>query len=317
MSIAARLRARAVPVLALSLALSTAACSSGGRRALPPPGEPLPAPVELEADPLERNPDLLLLHGRFCEVFYTPGTLDRAAALQQRLDVFVEAVMGMVPKQAGVLIPRLRALDPERWQAAGIERPWGLPAPVGELEFAVPATGDAATVALARRLTGGFLPALPGEPLIGTVEEAASLLVADAVLQVELAGAWARAAGIRGEQPWIDALVAHAVARLAWEQTDPDRMPAIADLFDRIAAHRGGAAPPSLDAFRHDLSVEERLAFDADFLRGADLLWVKKGNTGLRRWLAASARSGLRLSEADLRDLAPGLNLWIDEGFSR
>jgi hypothetical protein len=317
MPIDARVRAGAAPVLALSLALSTLACSTGGRRALPPPGEPLPAPVELEADPLERNPDLLLLHGRYCEVFYTPGTLDRAAALQQRLDVFVEAVMGMVPKQAGLLIPRLRVLDSERWQAAGIERPWGLPGEVGELEFAVPATGDPATVELARRLTGGVLPALPGEPLIGTADEAASLVVADAVLQAELGGAWARAAGIRGERPWIEGLVGHAVARLAWEQTDPGGMPAIADLFDRIAARRGGGGARPLGDYRHDLAVEERLAFDADLLRGADLLWVKKGNTGLRRWLAASARSGLRLSEADLRNLAPGLNRWIDEGFAR
>lgn len=312
MPIDARLRCRVAPVLALPLVLATFACSTGGRRALPPAGAPLPAPVELEADPLERSPDLLLLPGRFCEVRYAPGSLDRATALQQRLDTLVEALMGLVPKSAGTLVPRLRLLDRERWEASGSDRPWGLPAPVGELELAVAAHGDPATVELARRLTGGYLPPLTGDPLIGTGEEAASLEVADAILQVELAAAWARASGIRGERPWIDGLLAHALARLAWERTDPDRMPAIADLFDRFAAARRAAAPP-LASFRHDLSVEERLAFDARLLRGADLLWVKKGSTGLRRWLAAVARSGLRVTEADLRDLSRELSLWIDE----
>lgn len=317
MPIDPRRRAWTAPVLALPLLLSTFACSTGGRRALPPPGEPPPAPVELEADPLERSPDLLLLPGRFCEVRYAPGSLDRATALQQRLDVLVEALMAVVPKQAGTLVPRLRVLDRERWDASGSGRPWGLPTPVGELEFAVAAHGDPATVELARRLTGGYLPALPGDPLIGTADEAASLVVADAVLQVELAAAWARASGIRGDRPWIDGLLAHLLARLAWERTDAGQVPAIADLFDRIAAARPDAAARTLEDYRHDLSVEERLAFDSRFLRGADLLWVRKGNTGLRRWLAATARSGLRVSAGDLVEIAPALAPWIDESTAR
>ena len=97
MPIDPRFRSWTVAVLAVPLLLPTLACSTGGRSALPPPGTPLPAPVELDADPLERNPDLLLLQGRFCEVFYVPGSLDRAAALQQRLDLFVEALMAIVP----------------------------------------------------------------------------------------------------------------------------------------------------------------------------------------------------------------------------
>lgn len=317
MPIDPRRRVRAAPVLVLPLLVSTLACSTGGRRALPPVGTPLPAPVELEADPLERAPELLLLQGRFCEVRYAPGTLDRAAALQQRLDLFVEALMGVVPKRAGTLIPRLRVIDSEHWETARFDRAWGLPAPVGELELAVPATGDPATVELARRLTGGYLPPLAGDPLIGTADEAASLVVADAILQVELAAAWARASGIRGDRPWIDGLLAHALARLAWERTDPGQMPAIADLFDRIAATRGGAVPPTLDGYRHDRTIEERLAFDSLLLRGADRLWVEKGNVGLRRWLAERARSGLRITEADLRALGRDLTRWIDESSAR
>lgn len=317
MSIDARIRSWAAPVLALSLLASVPACSTGGRRALPPPGTPLPAPVELDADPLERNPDLLLLQGRFCEVRYVPGSLDRAAALQQRVDGVVEALMAMVPKGRGTLIPRVRVLDREHWEAAGLDRPWGLPASVGGLELAVASTGDPSTVELARRLTGGFLPSLPGDPLIGSAEEAASLVVADAVLQAELAAAWARASGLRGDAPWIDGLLAHALARLAWERTDPGQMPAIADLFDRIAAAQGGVAAHRLVGYRRDLPVEEELWYQGQFLRGADVLWVRKGNVGLRRWLAEAARSGLRVTEADLVDLAPTLTRWIDESFAR
>lgn len=317
MPIDLRFRSWAAAVLAVPLLLPTLACSMGRRTALPPPGTPLPAPVELEADPIERSPDLLLLPGRYCEVRYAPGSLDRVAALQQRLDVLVEALMPVVPKRAGPLIPRLRVLDRERWEAAGIPRPWGLPAQVGALEFAVAATGDPETVELARRLTGGFLPPLPGDPLIGTAEEAASLVVADTILQAELGAAWAEASGVRGAQPWIDGLIAQALARIAWEQTDPGQMPAIADLFDRFAAARGGVAARRLDDYRRDLPVEDELWYQGQFLRGADLLWVEEGNMGLRRWLGEAARSGRRISEADLRDRAPDLDAWRDQSFAR
>lgn len=288
-------------------------CANAGRQALPAPGTPPPAPVELEADPMRRNPDLLLLPGRLCEVRYVPGSLDRAAHLQQRLDRIAEALRPLADAEQ---TPRLRVLDAEHWQAAGYERQWGLPAPAGDLEFAVASEGDPATVARMRDLTGGYLPRMSGDPFRGTADEAASLLVADAVLQAELATAWLRRIGARGGEPWVEGVLGQLVARLTWEATDAGQMPAIADLFDRIALTHGGLRSRRLEDYRAGLPLEEELWYQAQFLRGADLLWVEKGSAGVRRWLRDVARRGRAATAAELMDRAPGLAGWRAESFA-
>jgi hypothetical protein len=290
-----------------------AACANSGRQALPAPGAPPPAPVEMEVDPMTKHPDLLFLPGRFCEVHYVPGSLDRAAYLQQRIDRIAEA---LAPLATAPPVPRARVLDAEHWAAGGYARAWGLPEATGPLEFAVAAEGDTATVARMRDLTGGFLPRLAGEPLRGSADEAASLIVADAILQTELAAGWARRIGVRGGEPWVDGVVTQLLARLAWELTDPGQMPNVADLFDRIAVAHGGLRTRRLEDYRAGLPLEEELWYQAQFLRGADRLWVEKGNVGTRRWLREVARRNRAVTADELLDRAPDLAAWRAESFA-
>lgn len=215
------------------LALFAVGCANSGRTPLPPPFSPPPAPVELEEDPLAKYPELLLLPGRIVRVRYAAGTLDRAEHFRLRLDGIAEAVAPLVRGElplVGVV------LDREGWEKSGIETAWGLPARTGALAFTVGSDGDPDTVALAKALTGGFLPALPGEPLLGTADEASSQVVADALLQVDVGRGIVEHLKLGGTDPWITEILAHLVARLGWEATDPGQMPAIADLFDRMFA---------------------------------------------------------------------------------
>src|SRR5512145_1289381 len=106
---------RPVP-LAAAAALTLAACATGGRQPLPPVGAPPPAPVELEADPLEKYPQMLLLPGRNAHLRYVPDSLDRAAHVQMRLERVITALEKVTrdPVLVGGVV-----LDREGWTAAG------------------------------------------------------------------------------------------------------------------------------------------------------------------------------------------------------
>lgn len=307
------MRSPAAPALALVLTLPLAACSSGGRQPLPPPGTPLPAPVELEEDPLARWPEYLLLPGRAVDLRYTPDALDRATQAQRRLEEIAAtfAAIEGAPVRLGALV-----LDREAWTKALPGREWGLPAKAGPLVFALPAEGDGETVRRMRARTGGWLPSLAGEPLRGTAEEAASLAVADALLQLGLAREFLGERGLRGAEPWVEALLAQVVARLAWERTDPGQMAGVAGLFDRLAAASGRGRPLRLSDYRRDSPLDEDLAFQAAFLRGADLFWVEMGERGATRFLKRLLRARLPVGRAALEKEVPGLGAWELEHFA-
>jgi hypothetical protein len=294
--------------------LLLAGCASGGRAPLPPVGTPLPVPEEAEQDPLAKYPELLRLPGHLVDVSYVPGALDRAAHVQKRLDGMVEALETLVKGRPVTL--RAIVLDREGWEGARFERGWGLPARSAPAVLASPAEGDPDTVGRMRALTGGWLPDIPGEVLRGTPEGAASLMVSDALLQLEAANSLREQVGVRGAQPWITALLDHLLARLAWERTDPGGMPAIADLFDRMAVTAQAGVPPRLEDYRADLPLEQAVAWHGAFLRGADLVWVEKGNRGLMRWFVARSRTIAPVTAEDLWKEVPDLARWRAESFA-
>jgi hypothetical protein len=299
--------------LALALSVALSGCSSGGRQPLPPPGTPLPAPVELEEDPLARWPELLLLPGRAADLRYSPDALDRAAQVQRRLEEIAETLKAVAgePVRLGALV-----LDREAWEKAQPGRVWGLPTHTGALVFALAAEGDDETVRRMRALTGGWLPPLAGEPFRGTAEEAASLAAADSLLQLEVATAFLEERHLRGEEPWVGALLAQLVARLAWERTDAGQVTAVADLFDRMALTAGRGRPLRLADYRRGLPLEEDLAFQAAFLRGADLLWVELGERGAARFLQRLLRAHLAVPRATLEKELPELGEWERRHFA-
>ena len=302
------LRLRSFFVLASFFVLS---CSNSGRMPLPAPGTPPPIPEELEADPLLRFDRLLPLRGVLVQMRYVPGSLDRAERARQRLEGICDAMSKIAKPPYGL---HGIVLDREEWEKSGLGASWGLPARVEDGIWAVAAEGDADTVARMVELTGGWLPPLGGEPLRGTVDEAASLMVSDAILQTAVVREFFAARGPRGGEPWVSALVVQLAARLAWETTDPGQMIGVAFLFDRFAAARPG--PRRLADYRDGLPLADDLAFQADFVRGADLVWVEKGPLGTRNLLRKAIKDGVPITLADLEDEAPGLAAWRRETFA-
>lgn len=296
---------RAAPPLAFAASLLALACSSNaGRQPLPPAGTPPPVPEELVEEPIKRYPRLLPLRGVQVQMGYVPGSLDRAEHVRRRLEAICEALNDTT--KAPLALHGF-VLDREEWDKAGLGE-WGLPARLENQIWAVAAEGDPATVRRTRELTGGWLPLLGGEPLRGTAEEAASLLVGDAILQVGVVREFAAAQGLHGSEPWVDAFLVQLAARLAWETTDPGQMAGVALLWDRFALQRPGQR--RLADYRYDLPLEDELAWQADLLRGADLVWVDKGPFGTRHYLKKWIRRGEPITPADLDEDFPDLAAW-------
>jgi len=299
-----------------ALALSGFAFSA----ALPAQRQPLPPPGQAEAKPAAAAPaeeeplaSLILLPSQRVPVRYAADTLDRAARLQLRLDAIHELLQPLVADPLGW---RAAAVTEEEWKALGIGRPWGVAARSPKGIFLVPAAGDPATVATARRLLGGGLPPFEGRPVYGTAEEASSLVLSDALLQIEVARSFLKAAAIHADAPWLDGVLAHLVARLAWEVNEPDRVLATVGLFDRIAAAQGGAAAKPLAAFAPGMPYEPSLWYEAQFVRGADAIWVEEGRRGTVKLLKRAIRDRRQLQAVTLEKKYPALAAWRAAAFA-
>lgn len=294
-------------------------CAGAPRAPLPARGAALPAPAQsAEAAPepygLAELAHLLVLPGRSVDVTYPPGALDRAAHVQQRAEAIVETLREIARRPVGL---RLWVLDREEWERVGFSRPYGLPARVEPGAFVLPASGDPALVATLAGLAGGALRPTETLPLRGTPEEAAALAAADLLFQVDAARDLARQAGLRGEEPWIGALLAHVAARVVFERHEPGRMPEVAALYDAVAERLGGLASRRLADYREGLMFEADLWYQAQLLRGADVVWVEEGARGSSRFLYRLIEKDVPLAAAELDRRYPGLAAWRAESFAR
>jgi hypothetical protein len=307
--------------LASALALVAplaASCSGTARQPLPPPassGPPAVASAAAESPPavLPGLDHLLELPGSSVTFHYSPEALDRAAHLQLRLETLAALLRSLAPQRSSY---EVWVLSREDWAAARLEVPYGLPARVAPAKLAAPAWGDAAMVAELERRLGGPLPALGAVPLRGTAEEAAALVLADRLLQVEIARDFVARAGLAGDEPWIAPLLAHLLARIAFERYEPGRMPEIAAAFDRLAAASGGARAHPLAAYREGLPLETNFWFQAQLLRGADIVWVEEGSHGAARRLYRLIDKGEPVARAALEKRYPGLEVWRAAAFA-
>jgi len=302
-----------VPVApALVVPLLVAACTSAPRQPLPPPGTPPPVAAQLEQDPLAAYPELLLLSGHATDLRYTPDALDRAAQVQRRLEEMAEVFQLIAgdPVRLEALV-----LDRAAWAKLLPERAWGLPALTLPGVFAVAAEGDEESVRRVRALTGGWLPPLPGTPFRGTADEAAALAAADTLLQLGVARAFLEDRQLRGEEPWLSALLAQLLARVTWERTDAGQMHLVADQFDRMAQVAGRGQPLRLSDYQLGLPLAEDLAWEAAFLRGADLAWVEMGEGRALRYLRYLMRARAVVTREELEKEVPALAAWAYASF--
>lgn len=297
------------------LCVVAAGCAT--RAPLPPPAAA--PPVETAPEPAAAPPrlaaleGLLELGGKTTLFHYSPGTLDRAAHLQSRLEALAESFW----KLRGELPPiEAWVLDRETWEKAELERAYGLPLVVAPVAYALPGWGDPDLVSTVGALLGGPAPPLRGVPLRGTAEEGGALAVSDALFQAEAAYDFVAVGGIEGEAPWIVALVGQVFNRVAYERFEPGRMPEIAGWFDAIAAAHGGPRAFRLADYHLGQPFEVELWYQAQLLRGADVIWVEEGPRGCALWLQGLLRDRKLLTRAALEKRFPGLLDWERNSFA-
>jgi hypothetical protein len=194
---------------------------------------------------------LLTLPGDWAPTRYAPGALDRAANVQERFELLAASFARWSDRRISV---PLLLVAPEDWAAGEFGVPFGLPAATAARELALPAWGDASTVALWSGLLGAaeLEPSLPGgdeagaaEPVRGTRAEAGSLGLADVTGQLEAARLLVAGTGLDFAPSGCVEVMAALVARAAFGRFEADRLPELRELFGRLAARIEGAMAPT------------------------------------------------------------------------
>ena len=181
----------------------------------------------------QTDPFLLGLEGRRIALRYTPGSLNRAARLQSRLEEIAESVSRWSKTPLSLVV---YLLSREEWGAAAMGLPYGFPDRMPLAGLALAAWGDEDSVRLWRGLSGA-LPDTDVEPLWGTVAEAAALELTDNLGEVEAARILLEKAGIVGERAWISDLAAHSVVS-STRRSDIGRVARASEFYRALRARR-------------------------------------------------------------------------------
>ncbi|HET9765446.1 MAG TPA: hypothetical protein VFS60_01290 [Thermoanaerobaculia bacterium] len=238
---------------------------------------------------------LLLLSDDACEVLYVPGTLDRAAHVETWLRSLAVGAARRTRHPArlvGVVLPR------EEWQQAKLPCAYGIPCRAGARVVALPAAGDAGTVALWQGLLGA-LPRLAGMPLMGTAEEASSLAPVDSLAGLVAARDLVVAAGLAGDEPWVTDVIAHALNLDAARQTRSGRAEDLDGFWGTILQRYGPLGVEPADPQAVELHHQAKLFLAAHALLGSD------GNLPARTLRKLQEKGGGTIRGADLRATWP------------
>jgi len=304
--------------IALSLALLGCGSVVPALRAapdpLPPAGSVALTPAAPGNDAAEFD-DLIVLPDDHVIVRYPPESLDRAARVQTRL-VEIDRLWSMlVPRPLGWSAV---ILQHDTWQNAGLGGIWGAPLRLAPGLFALPAAGDAGTVKFARALLGGNLPDPGGVPMMGTSDEAASLVVTDLLLQIEAARDFVELAPLSGDAPWVKGVLMQLAVRYAWERIEPGMTLGYVALWDALSAAQGGPRAHRLADYRDGLPYETELWYQAQFVRGADAIWIETSwmvSHRLYKW-AHKGQKGEPVTVAELEKKYPALVDWEKNAFA-
>lgn len=254
----------------------------------------LPLALVLAPAPAAAQSDFLLaLAGPPVTVRYTPGALDRADHVQRRFTLLV-AETGR--KQLNLQLIEVELRDEDQWRRLGLPEPFGLAAITAAGTLALPAWGSDSTVSLWRRLLGGRLPTVGGTPLRGSAEEAASLTAVDLAGQVEAARLVLARLGLTGSEPWVDDLLACALAVSAIQRHEPARWPEARHLFASLAA-----AP--------DAATDERL-WRLRLAAAAERIGAEAGKQPVRPLFKLARKGRGPLAAATLLERYPWLRAW-------
>jgi hypothetical protein len=247
---------------------------------------------------------LLDLPGDPVGVRYSHGSLDRAVRLQENFELLVEDFRGWTRAKVGLV---LFLLSREEWKELGYRNPYGIPEPAGGRGIALPAWGDDGTVEVWQRLLGTRLPVLPDQPLRGTPEQVASLAVGDLMASAEAARILLRSAGITGDRPWVDGVLAQLVVLSNVQDHHGDRLSDVKMVYADLGKAGGGPGAHRLSVLDSPPTPAARLWFESRFFEAASLLLECGGKT--------SAKSGGSVRAADLLARCPRLDDWLGSSF--
>lgn len=237
---------------------------------------------------------LMELPGLRVNVRYVGGSLDRAANLQRRFELMVEAVSGWTKTAVRL---QLIVVGREDWPAvAGTSVPYGLPAVTADGSVALPANADAETIAFWRRTMGITLPQVQGLPIIGTPQEVASLEVTDLFAELEVAHVLLRQARIRGASREVDGLLVMTTAWDTWTRFESDRLAEIQSILSGVAAP-GSPSPPAMSD----------LIFVSRMLPAARQIVEASGHRPMRRLAKLAEKAGGSVSGCALSNEFDGL----------
>jgi hypothetical protein len=245
---------------------------------------------------------LLLLPGRTATVRYSPGSLDRAARVQERLELLAADWTKWCKRDIAL---GAYVLDRDEWGRAGITQTYGLPLRLGSTWMVVPGEGDDRTVTLWEGLVGGGLPAAEGMPMRGTPAEASSLGMADLLAQHQLAVGFVEMTGLTNGSVWLRDLLAHVVAGASFLRWEPARIGEVDALYQRAAA--ATPAPPLGATAVPEQPVGPWLAAQARLYGAAQVVLAKDGDDAVKHLIKMRKKKGAPLELADLEARYRGL----------
>ena len=255
---------------------------------------------------------LLDLPGDRVAVRYSHGSLDRAVHLQDLFDTMVEDYRAWTRAKVGLVI---LLLSREDWKLSGFSYPYGMSEAAGGRGLALPSWGDDGTVELWRGLLGTRLPTQPEQPMRGTPEQTASLAVADLIGSTEAARILLRSSGIRGDQPWVDSLIAQLVSLSNIESHHAARLPDIRMVYADLSTRAGGLAAHPLSNTAAPPTLAVRLWFESQFFAGAAVLAGQGCKQEPKAVFKQARKAGGMILGADLISKCPALDQWLQSNF--
>jgi hypothetical protein len=255
---------------------------------------------------------LLDLRGDSVKVRYAPGSLDRASHSQDRFELVVSDCKSWAHHSMPLVV---YVLGPEEWQAADVDRPYGLPQHMSSTELAVASWGDAQTVALWKNLLGRRLPVVEGTALRGSPEEVASIALQNVLAVVEAFEMCLAGSGITGDQPWIDSFLVQVMTRSFIQKHEAGRLSEVDGVFASLSERGGGPGAISLQQALEPDSLTQWLWAEAQFYEAARLLAEEEGKAPAKAVLKLAGKQKGRLQAAALMAEFPILADWLYEAF--
>jgi hypothetical protein len=271
----------------------------------PPPVDDAPLP----SGPAE---PLLAYHGEEVAIRYAAGALDRAVHVSRRLDL----VLGEMRRSLDLALPLTAVvLSREEWERAALARTYGLPQQISAGSIAVPAAGDPGTVRKWRTWLGTDLPDIGGVPLVGTAQDASSLMLSDIVLQVEVCELIFKRTPAALADPWILGLLSHLAAIGLWSDFEPQRMPEIEMVWSRMRGVMPALLelePARLEKGLKPLAMERWLLAESHLFDGALRAHSAGGAKTFKKVLKTMIKDAKAPTREQLVAAYPPLAQWLE-----